>query len=331
MKTLPVLGAAAAAIASLALLAGCSGGSGASFPNATMAADGRVDAPGEAGAEPAPAEQPAGVPGITVEQKIARTALVRITVTDVEAAAAQLRQLARAMDGQVTAENLVTRATADDERGPVSTIVITVPSDRLDSTLDQLKSVGTLTSRVVSSEDVSLEVADVDARIRTLNDSIARLRELWKRADRTSDLIQLEGETQARISERDSLVAQQRVLAARVATSPVTITLETPEKASEIETTGFLGGLMAGWNALVSSSRVLMTVVGAVLPFAALAALIVVPLLAWRRRARRPVVVHAPAPASAPPASDPVGDASAAQDATSPAPDAGADTDRTTP
>ena len=61
---------------------------------------------------------------------------------------------------------------------------------------------------------------------------------------------------------------------------------------------------MAGWNALVSSSRVLMTVVGAVLPFAALAALIVVPLLAWRRRARRPVVVRAPAPASGRPMPD---------------------------
>ncbi len=291
MKTLRAPGVAAA-IASLALLAGCSGGSPASLPEATTAAGGPAAEPADSTADyggkaPVPQGRPEEIPGVTVEQKLARTARVSLTVTDVEAAAAQLRSLAESLGGQVTAENLVSRTGASGKVAPTSTMVVSVPADRLDSALDQLKSVGTITNRVVSSEDVTLQVADVDARIRTLNDSISRLRDLWSRAGRIGELTQLESEIQSRISERDSLVAQQKVLAKRVAQSPITVTLTLPDEPLPVETTGFVGGLIAGWNALLASSRVLMTVLGAVLPFAAVIALVGVPLLVWRRRVRR--------------------------------------------
>jgi hypothetical protein len=294
MKTLRSLGIAAG-VTTLALLAGCSAGS-ASMPAGSVAAEeepGDMSAGGRAedtGALPSAAEgQPGEVPGPAVAQKLARTARVGITVTDVEAAATQLRDLAVAMGGQVTAENLVTRADADteEERGPVSTIVISVPADRLDSTLDQLKSVGTLSSRVISSEDVTIQVADVDSRIKTLDASIDRLRDLSEKAGSIRELTELEAQLTSRIAERDSLIAQQRSLAGRVAQSPITVTLRTPAQASELETTGFLGGLIAGWNALLASSKVLMTVIGAVLPFAAVVAVVLVPLLLWRRARRR--------------------------------------------
>ena len=233
-----------------------------------------------------PENAPEGVPDSTLTPKLARTAQVGLTVTDVEKAAVQLRALAAAMNGQVTAENLITEVDADATRRLTSVMVISVPAETLDSTLEQLKSVGEVTARVISSEDVTTQVADVDSRINTLNDSIARLRELWRKAGTVRELADLESQITQRISERDSLVAQQRALAGRVASSPITISLTTPEPAGELETTGFLGGLLAGWNALVSSSRVLMTIVGAVLPFAAVVALIAAPVLVWRRRVR---------------------------------------------
>lgn len=285
--------AAAAAVTTLFVLAGCSAGS-ASLPEAQAPADAAADrSGGYTGANAAPEELPADIPGTTVKQQVARTARVAITVTDVEAAATMLRQVAAGAGGQVTAENLVTRADVDSDRGPVSTMVISVPADKLDSTLEQLKSAGTLTSRVISSDDVTTQVADVESRIATLNGSIARLRELSDKAGSIRDLTQLEAELTNRISERDSLVAQQKSLAGRVALSPITITLSTPERASVVETTGFLGGLLAGWNALVSSTRVLLTILGAVLPFLAVLAVVAVPLVIWRRRrggsARTPV------------------------------------------
>lgn len=284
-------GAAAAVL--LLALAGCSAG-GASLPAGDVAAATAEDASraGEYTQEDSAAAMPEAKPAdgsvLTGQQKIARTARISITVTDVDAAAAQLRQLSLAMGGLVTSENLVTKP-GEAEDQPVSTMVISVPADKLDSTLDQLRSVGSITNRVISSEDVTTQVADVDARIKTLDASIARLRELSDKAGSIRELTELEAELTNRSSERDSLTAQQKVLAGRVAQSPITITLSTPDDVQEPEPEGFLGGLIAGWNALVTSSGVLMMVVGAVLPFAALAALIATPFLIWRRRRTRSV------------------------------------------
>jgi hypothetical protein len=222
-------------------------------------------------------------------------------VNDVEAAATKLRALATAMGGVVTTENLVSRVDAKGISIPTSTMVISVPSDRLDSTLEQLKSIGTITSRAISSEDVTTQVADVASRVKALDGSIARLNELSKKAGSVTELTQLEAELTARIEERDSLLAQQKALAGRVAQSPITISLETPEAVVEAEIPGFLAGLTAGWNALVTSSRVLLTIVGAVLPFVILVAVVGIPVLIWRRRARRvPAMVEPVAKVSAP-------------------------------
>lgn len=293
MMTLRSLGAAAL-IPVLLAIGGCSA-AGSSEPASSTVEGAGGRAPGYTAEDGAvPEAKPAGVP-TAGQQQIARTAGVRIAVKDVEAAVTRLRQLATSMGGVITSENLVTSVDADGLSTPMSTMVISVTSDKLDSTLEQLKSIGTITSRVISSDDVTTQVADVASRIKTLDGSIQRLGELSKKAGTISELTQLESELTNRIAERDSLIAQQKVLAGMVAQSPITITLETPPKAGELETTGFMGGLIAGWNALVSSSRVLLTIVGAVLPFLAVVAVVGVPLVLWRRRTRSRATVVAEA------------------------------------
>jgi DNA-binding transcriptional regulator YdaS (Cro superfamily) len=302
MNTLRTLGLVA--IVPLILVAGgCSAG-GASQPAAGSAAqvDGRA-ADGTVEDASAPQAKPGEGGGFagTLQVKVARNASAAITVADVEIAATRLRAIAAAAGGVVTTENLVTRVDAKGITTPTSTMVISVPADTLDSTLEQLKTLGTITSRVISSEDVTMQVADVASRVKALEGSIARLNELSRKAGTIAQLTQLESELTNRIEERDSMVAQQKALAGRVAQSPVTVTLQTPPPAVvEPETPGFLAGLTAGWNALVNSSRVLLTVVGAVLPFLILVAAIGVPVVLWRRRGHRVPVTGEPAKTSAP-------------------------------
>jgi hypothetical protein len=289
MLTLRTLGLVAV-IPALLVIGGCSAG-GSSQPAAGTA---REPANGYTGADSSvPEAKPGGKPADftgTVQAQIARSARVGLTVPDVEGAATKLRSIAVTMGGRVTTENLVTRVDAEGISIPTSTMVISVPADKLDSTLEQVKTVGTITSRVISSEDVTTQVADVASRVTALEGSIARLGELSKKTGSISQLTQLEAELTSRIEERDSLVAQQKSLAGRVAQSPITLTLELPAKAKVVEpetAPGFLGGLAAGWNALVASSRVLLTIIGAVLPFLAVVVLVGTPLLLWRRRLNR--------------------------------------------
>ena len=69
------------------------------------------------------------------------------------------------------------------------------------------------------------------------------------------------------------------------------VTLHLAEDAATLAQTaprtGFLAGLQQGWAAFAASVTVLLTALGGVLPFAVVAALVVLPVLAWRRRSRR--------------------------------------------
>jgi uncharacterized protein DUF4349 len=300
MNTLRTLGLVAI-LPFVLIVGGCSaGGSVQPAAGSAARAEGRP-ADGSLQDGSAPEAKPAEGGGFsgTLQVKVARNASAAITVTDVEIAASRLRAIAAAAGGVVTTENLVTRVDAKGITTPTSTMVISVPADTLDSTLEQLKTLGTITSRVISSEDVTMQVADVGSRVKSLEGSIARLNELSKKAGTIAQLTELESELSNRIEERDSMVAQQKSLAGRVAQSPVTVTLQTtPPAVVEPETPGFLSGLTAGWNALVSSSRVLLTVVGAVLPFLVLLAVVGVPVVLWRRRAGRVPVSALGTPAS---------------------------------
>ncbi|MFZ0529248.1 MAG: DUF4349 domain-containing protein [Propionicimonas sp.] len=267
-------------LVALLALAGCSG-SGTSAASVVPDAGGAVPGGATVG-EAAPQSKPADT-DTTLTPQIARSAAVTLRVPDVMAAATRLRELAAAAGGQVTAENLVVDATEQE----YSSVVISVDAERLDSTLEALAGVGAIVSRVISSEDVTTQVSDVNARVAALNASIGRLQELSKKAGSVRELVEVETELSNRIAERDSMVAQQKALAGRVAQSQIVVQLLTPEQAGPLQTTGFLGGLQLGWNALVATGQAVATVTGALLPFAAVAVLIGVPLVAWRRRVHR--------------------------------------------
>lgn len=259
-------------LAALLVLSGCSG---AMTSEARPASDSQYS---EGGGMAVPEAGPGDTTSPLAPQ-VARSAGVSLRVTEVLPAAQKLRELAVASGGQVTSENLVVDATDES----YSTVVISVDATKLDSTLDALADVGTIVSRVISSEDITTQVADVNARVAALNASIERLQELSKKAGSVRELVEVETELSNRIADRDSMVAQQKWLAGRVAQSQISIQLVTPEQAGPLQTTGFLGGLQTGWNALVATGQTLLTVVGAILPFAAVLVLIGWPLLAWRR------------------------------------------------
>ena len=91
-----------------------------------------------------------------------------------------------------------------------------------------------------------------------------------------------------------------------VALAPVEVRLSTDEQVLEDadDDTGFLAGLTAGWTAFTTSVGVLLTVIGAALPFAVVLALVAVPLWMWLRR-RAPHTPVPPAAVQPPPAREP--------------------------
>ena len=226
---------------------------------------------------------------IAAADKLVRTASLQVQVDDVEAKAAQARQIAIAAGGTVVSENSSAVPTGDggvDKQGSRSTMSLAVPSDTLDRVLDELGKLGTTVQRSSSARDVTSTYVDTQSRITTMKAGLDQLRALLAKTTDLNQIIALETEMARRQADLDSLQAQLNALDKKVAMSTVSVTLVTAANVvvPEEDSSGFLGGLKSGWKAFLGASSGVLTVLGAVLPFVVLLAIVAVPLLWWRRR-----------------------------------------------
>ena len=99
-------------------------------------------------------------------------------------------------------------------------------------------------------------------------------------------VVVLESELSRREADLESLESQLSALKNNVERSTLMVSLSTPGH-EPVTNTGFLGGLRSGWDAFTASARGLLTVIGALLPFAVFLALVAAPFAWWLRR-RRP-------------------------------------------
>ena len=187
--------------------------------------------------------------------------------------------------------------------GGFSSITISVPTAQLDATLDRISAIGEVYSRNTSTQDVTAQVVDTQSRLKTMQASVERVRALMTQATKLGEIVTLEAELSRRQADLEALQSQLAALEDSVALSPVEVRLSTDEDvlADADDDTGFLAGLAAGWRAFTVSVTMLLTALGALLPFAAAAALVITPVVLWLRRRRAPasaVVTVPEAPAS---------------------------------
>ena len=303
---------AAGVLVALGSLTACSGGGGSSDAmssgdagsSADMAApepaagalDGTV---GQDGVDQAPA----GANRTVVKAKsVVMTGEVSLTSKDLEKVRDEVDDLMTALGGSVDNEQ-----TSNDSKGRIerSTLVLRIPVDKFTVAKKALMGMGKLRASDVSAKDVTTQVIDIDERVQTLQASLDNLQDFQRSAKDVKDLLDYEEKITARQSELQSLEAQQSYLADQTSMSTITLTLSVPDKyvapPDALEDAGFLAGLKAGWHALGDLVVVGLTVLGALLPFLAVGAVLGVPIwlgiraLLRRRRAAGPASPVAPA------------------------------------
>ena len=315
----------AALLALLLVLAGCSA-SGGTDDSERAAADRAVDmdmvddaaaydeaaSDGEMAEDGAVGAGPAVSPGDSSGEDapmMVRRVELEVLVEDVAAAATRARASVSGAGGWVESEEVVP---GTEDRPGHGSLVLRVPSSDLDGIITSLSELGEVTFTRSTAEDVAAEYRDVEARVATLEAGAERLRELIADAPSVESIASLERELTSREADLDALKARMKVLEADVSRSTVTLHLAEESEAlrglSEQDQTGFMAGLRQGWAAFTSSVTVVMTAAGALLPFLAVAAVVGIPLLVWRRRraqdrssspaASAPASSRAPAPAS---------------------------------
>ncbi|GGW65317.1 DUF4349 domain-containing protein [Streptomyces caelestis] len=292
----PVPALAALLLAAALALTGCSGAGedsagssadrGVAAPDADDKGGANEAAPGGAG-RGARATAPAKLP----TAHIIRTVSLTVQVKDVPKALEEARTGTENAGGYVGNET----TTRDEEGHERTRVVLRVPVGKYDEVLTELEGAGKLLDRSAKAQDVTDQVVDVGSRITSQRASVARIRELMDRATKLSDVVTLEGELSTRQADLEALLARQQSLKDRTSLATITLSLsETPvKKEAKDDDPGFVDALAGGWNAFVTMLRWIAVALGAVLPFAAVAALLA---LLWLRvvRPRRP----RPAPAT---------------------------------
>lgn len=268
VKTL--IAAAAAAIALTFGVAGCSGET-----DQSMMAEGAMPA-----AEMPMSDMAGEAKSPVVDQQVIRTAWVTIRVREVDSAVADVRSAVTAAGGTINSEDITNY-----DGTQTATLSVRVPAEDLDAFLAGLADLGTVEQSSVTAADVTTQVIDLDARIASLEASIARLTELQAQAANVADLVAVETELTNRQAELDSLKSQRDYLGEQVAMSTVSITL-VPEVDAVTSTPDFLRGLETGWNALLSAGGALVTAAGFIIPFAVVIAIIVL-VIRWIIRRRK--------------------------------------------
>jgi hypothetical protein len=302
----------AALLAALALTA-CSASDGGSASSVARVADGPQRSQSAAGADTSGAAKPGAAKSGTGSadhvvspaaleadrDALARRAAMALQVKNIGQAVARVRAMALTLDGIVLAENIGSSTGAAELENSTKVtattygeITLSVPSAQLDKAVAELGSLGTVIRSTSSSENVGDQMVDTASRLATMRVSVERVRKLLEQAKDLSQVVAMEAELTRRQSDLEALEAQLASLEGSVARSPIQVSLTTePGVIARPQTaTGFLAGLEAGWTAFTSSVSVVLTVLGAVLPFAVVLALVGSP--AWwflrRRRALTP-------------------------------------------
>ena len=299
----------ASAIAGLAgclAAVGCSAGSpsaaganGLAASRVQPAAQAGGTSPGaRMGALPAAAgDTSAGTPStVAASQSIVYTATLTVRASHPATAARRAAALAADAGGYVSSETASQPADSNGKATVSMQLKVSVPAYQ--PALTSLGRLGQVLSQTQHADNVTASVADVASRVTSAQDAISALRALLARAGSVGSLLTVQDQINTEETSLEALQAQQRALDREVAYATISLTLTAPAhhaRPAAHRVAGFTSGLGAGWRALRGTVTVILTAVGAVLPFAVPLALLLA-LAAWLRAwlARRRLSVARP-------------------------------------
>lgn len=191
-------------------------------------------------ANPTPSATP---PPAIQNRKIIYTADLTVQVKQLDPAVAKARELIEQAGGYVS--NL---QQSGGSLSRYATLTLRVPVERFEELVGGLAAMGTVTDKSISTDDVTEQWVDIDARLRNLKREEERYLAILQQANKVTDLLEIERELARVRGEIEQTEAQFRALQDRVALSTITLTLQLPP---EVEASAESGSWFAevGGNA----------------------------------------------------------------------------------
>ncbi len=195
-----------------------------------------ASAPMNANLDLAAKSQPAGpnlvpaMPTTTADRYLIKNATARVEVADARAASAELLTSIQSVGGYVGGYN----ESVDGLGRRTITVQIRVPADKFDESLAKLDPLGKVLDKQVTTQDVTEEYVDTDARSRNLKATEERLLDHLNRAGKLEDILRIEQEISRVREQIERLDGRLRFLNNRVQYSTISVTLSEAPKAEPV-------------------------------------------------------------------------------------------------
>lgn len=184
-----------------------------------------------------------------------------------------------------------------DQSGGRSRLVVRVPADQFDATLDRVLGLGHERGLQVQGQDVTGQVTDLDARLRNLRAQEVVLLDLMRRATTIADSIAVQQQLSQNQEQIEQLDGQRRALADQ--TTFATLEVSITPNGAPAAVTDSPATLATAWDdavdALLAVTGGVLVVLGALLPVLLIGG---VGFFVWRMVQRRQRRSHPPAPAA---------------------------------
>ena len=217
---------------------------------------------------------------------------------DVAGAIFDVRKVVDTYAGEVEANETQT----DDDGDPLrARLQLRVPTAQFDEAMQDLEGVAVLIASSGNTKDVTTEVLDTDIRVDVQRRSIDRIALLLEQATSIRDVVAIEAQLSQRQADLAVLEKEQRYLEDQTAMATINVSVERtkvkkkPAPPVEDDDAGFFAGLEAGWDGLKTFGTGLATVLGALLPWMVVAAVLAIPAVPLLRRYRRKQPAPTPA------------------------------------
>ncbi len=230
-------------------------------------------------------------------RKVIKTAELNIEVQDIAGAQKQVQDVVEAGGGFIADLDVQDYGTRVD-----ASIVARVPSANFSEIYEQVKALGSVKRDRMGGQDVTEEYMDLEGRIANKKVAEERLRELFAKAGKIPDLLEVERELSRVRGEIESLQGRLRYLKDQVGFSTITISLYQLGEAPVDEPEGWRLGyhIMGAFRGLLGAIQWLVTagiyilISGAVVWIPLLLIILWIRRVVRRRRAQRMAQAQVP-------------------------------------
>ncbi len=165
---------------------------------------------------------------------LVRTGTFSLQVEDVDASLTTLTNVMKSQGGYISGSYRYT-----DTSTPYLTVTFRVPAASFDAAVLALRAEGEVLSEQISTYEVTMQLVDLEARLRNLRASEAALLELMTRATTVSDVLSVQTQLTAVRSDIESYDAQRAALADQVAMTTISVTISPIGSSIGNATSGF--------------------------------------------------------------------------------------------